>query len=126
MSWLVLAASLVAVLSLGGGAWWMKRGGKAGGLSPEAATLAAGEILSGFPARTALLSLDRRTALVLGDDWRVAVLRADGSRIVAREVRWSDIRAVHAGLRVETGERRFGAVTIEGVDALDVRRAGGR
>ena len=123
MNPLVLGGSLVAILVLAGAAWALKLGRKGGRIedAPTAAT-AAEEALSGFTARNAVVGTDWNGALVVGEDGRVAVVKAHGARLAVREVPWSSVVATPAGIVVETGERRFGRVPLAGVDALDVRR----
>ncbi len=126
MNWIVFAASLAAVLALAGIAWLLKLGrGATPFVDADAACRSAEEALSGFAAKQGLLGVDRLAALVVGREGRVAVLKAHGAHVAAREVRWSDVRAVHGGIRVDTGERRFGTVYVNGIDILDIRRAGG-
>lgn len=122
MTWWVLAALVAAALTLAGGGflWWRGRAGRIE--SPEDAATAAEAMLPGFRTAGAVVGSDGAAALVVGEAGRVAVCRRRGARITAREVVWRDVRATGAGLLVDTGERRFGAVTVAGVDALDVKR----
>ncbi|TPG20466.1 hypothetical protein EAH87_08245 [Sphingomonas koreensis] len=125
MNWLQLAGSLAAILSLAGIAWAMKlgRGGHAAAIEdPESAAQAAEEALPGFQSFGALVGEDRAAAIVAGHHGRVAVVKRHGARLAAREVRWDRVRATHEGMLVETGDRRFGAVTVVGVNVLDIRR----
>lgn len=125
MTWLQLAGSLAAILILAGLAWALKLG-RAGHEAtiedPDAAARAAEEALAGFDATGALVGEDRAAALVAGAHGRIAVIKRHGARLAAREVRWSQVRATYDGILVETGDRRFGSVTLVGVDVLDVRR----
>jgi hypothetical protein len=125
MNWLQLAGSLAAILILAGLAWALKlgRAGHEGTIDdPESAVCAAEEALAGFAASGALVGEDRAAALAVGEHGRVAVIKRHGARLAVREVRWSQVRATHDGILIETGDRRFGAVTVRGVDVLDVRR----
>lgn len=125
MNWPVLAGSLAAILILAGVAWALKlgRGSHAGAIEdPGAAAQAAEQAIPGFDAIGALIGDDRAAAIVAGAHGRVAALKRHGARIAVREVRWSQVRATHEGLLIETGDRRFGAVSVEGVNVLDVRR----
>jgi hypothetical protein len=125
MNWLQLAGSLAAILILAGLAWALKlgRAGHEGKIDdPENAGQAAEEALAGFHALGALVGDDRAAALVAGEHGRVAVVKRHGARVAVREVRWGQVRATPAGMLVETGDRRFGAVTVAGIDVLDVRR----
>ena len=125
MPWLQLAGSLAAILILAGLAWALKlgRAGHEGTIDdPESAVRAAEEALAGFAASGALVGEDRAAALAVGAHGRVAAIKRHGARLAVREVRWSQVRATHDGILIETGDRRFGAVTVRGVDVLDVRR----
>ena len=125
MTWLQLAGSLAAILILAGLAWVLKlgRAGHEGTIDdPDAAAEAAEQALAGFAAIGALVGDDHAAALVAGRGGRVAVIKRHGARLAAREVRWDKVRAVYDGMLVETGDRRFGAVTVTGVSVLDVRR----
>lgn len=125
MNWLQLAGSLAAILILAGLAWALKlgRAGFEGTIdTPEQAVEAAEHALAGFAAIGALVGDDRAAALVAGAHGRVAVVKRHGARLAVREVRWGQVRAVHGAMLVETGDRRFGAVSVAGIDVLDVRR----
>jgi hypothetical protein len=125
MTWQQLAGSLAAIVILAGLAWLLKlgRAGHEGTVDdPESAARAAEEALAGFRAIGALVGDDRAAALVAGAHGRVAVVKRHGARLAVREVRWSQVRATFDGMLVETGDRRFGAVTVTGIDVLDIRR----
>ncbi|WEK44352.1 MAG: hypothetical protein P0Y64_05965 [Candidatus Sphingomonas colombiensis] len=123
MNWLVLGGSLAAVLALGGAATLLRLGPTQRMLVEEADALrAADEAVAGFVGVSAVIGADGRAALVFGEDRRVVVLKTHGARIAARVIEWDAVRATPGGMLVETRERRFGAVTLLGVDALDVRR----
>ncbi|MFW2850690.1 hypothetical protein ACM61V_02015 [Sphingomonas sp. TX0543] len=123
MNWLALGGSLTAVLALGGIAAFLRLGRVDRMLVEEAdAIVAADEAIAGFAGVSAVIGADGRAALVFGEDRRVVVLKVHGARIAARVIAWEAVRAAPGGMVVETGERRFGAVTLRGVDALDVRR----
>ena len=116
-----LAASLVAVLALAGIAWWLRLGHDVR-LDPDEAAAAAEGALAGFDATRVVIASDGAGALVIGHDRRLAVVKRHGARAAVREVRWSAIRTAAAGAIVDTGDRRFGSVTLADVDALDLRR----
>ncbi|HEX7655563.1 MAG: hypothetical protein ACTHKR_12630 [Sphingomonas sp.] len=125
MNWLQLAGSIAAILILAGVAWALKlgRGGHEAVIEdPEAAAAAAEQALSGFEPFGALVGDDRATAIVAGHGGRVAVVKRHGARLAVREVRWGQVRATHDGMLVETGDRRFGKVTVVGINVLDIRR----
>ena len=123
MNWLVFGGSLLAILVLAGAAWALRLGRDGGRVGdPAAAMRQAEEALAGFASCAAVVAPGDRAALVTAEDGRVAVLKAHGARVAVREVAWSEVRSTGSGIVVDTGERRFGRVTLDGVDALDVRR----
>lgn len=119
---MVLAGSLVAILALAGVAWLLRLGHDAKIASPEEAAAAAETALAGFEAANVVLGADGAGALALGEDGRLAAVKLHGARHAVREVRWTAVRATPEGTLIETGERRFGAVRLAGVDALHLRR----
>lgn len=119
---LVLGGSVVAVAVMVAFAWLLRLGG--GVLAGEAEAMAAAEaLLPGFDAERAVVGSDGRAALVPGADGSLAVLKMHGARIAGRLLRPPfDSEATADGLRVRTGDARFGAVTVRGVDAIPSRR----
>ena len=122
MNWPVLGGSLAAILVLAGICWGLKLGRVERIASPEDAADAADQSLPGFDTVGAVVGADGSGALAVADDGRVAVMKRHGARIAVREVTWHALRSTPAGIVVETGERRFGSVSLTGVDALDIRR----
>ncbi|WP_298671283.1 hypothetical protein [uncultured Sphingomonas sp.] len=123
MNWLMTGGSLAAVLALGGIAAALRLGRTDRMLiETDDALRAADDAVAGFTGVSAVIGADGRAALVFGEDRRVVVLKTHGARIAARVIEWDAVRATPGGMLVETGERRFGAVLLAGVDALDVRR----
>lgn len=122
MNWILLAGSLAAVLALAGVAWALKLGRDRRIDAPEDAAAAADAALGGFVTVGAVVGADGAAALAVDGGGRVAVCKRHGARIAVREVTWNAVRATPAGMVVDSGERRFGAVTVAGVNALDVRR----
>jgi hypothetical protein len=122
MKWPVLGGSLAAILVLAGICWALKLGRVERIASPEDAADAADQSLPGFDTVGAVVGADGSGALAVADDGRVAVMKRHGARIAVREVTWHALRSTPAGIVVETGERRFGSVSLTGVDALDIRR----
>ena len=122
MNWAVLAGSLAAILALAGICWALKLGRVDRIASAEDAADAADQSLPGFDTVGAVVGADGSGALAVADDGRVAVMKRHGARIAVREVTWHALRSTPAGIVVETGERRFGSVSLTGVDALDIRR----
>ena len=116
--WVQLGGSLAAVLALVAIAWRLKLGG--GEIASEAEAAAIAEtLLSGFESDQAVLGSDRQSALVLGKDGSLAVLKMHGARPAARRLAPPFAAEPMAeGIRVATGEARFGAVTVRGVDAI--------
>ncbi|RYY28013.1 MAG: hypothetical protein EOP62_05770 [Sphingomonadales bacterium] len=114
----MLGASLAAILLLALTAKMMRLGG--GGIASEAEAMAAADnYLSGFEATSAVLGTDQRAAIVHGRDGSVAVLKLHGAKIAARRLH-APIEATSSdeGLRIATGEARFGTVLVRGVSAL--------
>jgi hypothetical protein len=125
MNWLQLAGSLAAIVILAGIAWALKLG-RAGNEAriedPDSAAQAAEDALAGFRATGAVVGVDGAAALVAGEHGRVAVIKRHGAHFAAREVAWAKVRSVAGAMLVETGDRRFGTVALDGVNVLDVRR----
>src|SRR5438105_940876 len=119
---ITLGASLAAILILAGIARWLRLGADTRIESPEEAAAAAEAALAGFEAVEAVVGADGAGALAVGADGRLAAIKRHGARAAVREVTWTSVRPTEAGAVVETGERRFGAVTLAGVNALDLRR----
>ena len=122
MNWPVLGGSLAAILVLAGLCWVLKLGRVERIASAEDAADAADQCLPGFDTIGAVVGADGSGALAVTDDGRVAVMKRHGARIAVREVSWHALRSTPAGIIVETGERRFGSVSLTGVNALDIRR----
>jgi hypothetical protein len=108
----LLIGSVLGVLGLAAAAYWLGLGG--GGLTDAAeAGRMAEEALPGFLAGEALLSSDRRAALVLGDAGDVALLKLHGVHVAARRAkRPLRVERLDTGLRVESGERMFGGIAL--------------
>jgi hypothetical protein len=118
----MLGGSLAAILILAAIAWSLRLGRDASIATPEEAAAAAETALAGFEAANVVVGADGAGALAVGEDGRLAAIKLHGARPAVREVRWSAVRAVPEGTVIETGERRFGAVTLRGVDVLHLRR----
>jgi hypothetical protein len=113
---ILLGGSLVAVLLLALVAKLLRLGG--GSIADVGEAKATAEaLLSGFEAERAVVGHDGQAALVHGRDGSVALLKMHGSRIAARRLATLRSEATPDGLRVETGERRFGNVLLKGIDA---------
>jgi hypothetical protein len=121
MIWLIGGG--VAALLVIAAAGWASRRRRAGRVgSPEEAAQAAESALPDFTASGAVVGADGAGALAVDARGRVAVMRRRGRGIRVREVAWSEVRATAEGIVIDTGDRRFGAVALAGVDALDIRR----
>jgi hypothetical protein len=116
--WVVLGGSLVAVAVMTAIAWGLKLGG--GAITSEAQAITAAEqVLSGFEGKYAVLGTDGQAALVRGADGSVALLKMHGAQVAARRLQPPVAAEPSAdGLRIATGERRFGAVLVRGVTAI--------
>lgn len=119
---MVLAGSLAAALALAGVVRALRLGRDRRIEAPEDVAEAAEAALGGFVTVGAVVGADGAAALAVDSGGRVAVCKRHGARIAVREVAWSAVRASPEGMVVDSGERRFGAVTVAGVNALDVRR----
>ena len=120
MSWTQIVISVTGVLGLALVARLLRLGeSKIQG--PDDAMRMAEALLAGFEARRAVVSKDGNAALVAGNG-TVAVLKRHGAKVAARRLlaplRLTDIPE---GVRVDTGERLFGAVTLIGIYPDDAR-----
>lgn len=120
MSYTQLAISIIGVLGL---AWVARllRLGESRISGPEDAARMAEALLAGFEAQRAVVSKDGNAALVAGNG-TVAVLKRHGAKVAARRLlpplKLTDIPE---GVRVDTGERLFGQVTLIGIYPDDAR-----
>ncbi|WP_346775573.1 hypothetical protein [Sphingomonas sp. G-3-2-10] len=115
---IVLGGSLVAILLLALAAKLLRLGG--GRIAGEdEAMRAAEDILSGFDAVRAVVASDGQAAIVHGRDGGIALLKVHGARVAGRRLPAPvDAIATGDGLRVASGEARFGTVLVRGVSAL--------
>lgn len=121
MSLTQLGGSLVAILVLALIARMLKLG-ESRIADAETARGFAEEALAGFVARDALVGTDGGAALVAGNG-TLAILKRHGAQVAVRRlVPPLTLREAIEGVAIETHERRFGAVTLFGVIADDVRR----
>ena len=110
--WLMLGGSLVAVLALALVARLLGLGGGAIGSAEEAMAIAE-EALGGFQAEAAIVSGDGAAALVLGPAGDLALIKQHGTQPAARRLaRPLRVEEVEGGVRIDSGERRFGAVRL--------------
>jgi hypothetical protein len=80
--------------------------------------------LPGFDAFDAAVGDDGRAALAIDRRGRLALVVAHGARVRAREVQWPMLRKIDGGILIETNDRRFGAVVLNRLTAIDIRRLG--
>lgn len=112
----IFLGSLVAILLMTLAAWGLGLGRDAAIASPEEARKAAEEMIPGFDAGEALLGSDGRAALVHGKAGDLALLKLHGARVAARHLRMPlASEATPEGLRIDSGDKRFGAVLLRGV-----------
>lgn len=120
MNWAQIAISVAGVLGLALVARLLRLGESRIASADDAAERAE-SLLAGFEARRAIVSRDGNAALVAGNG-TVAVLKRHGAQVAARRLvpplRLIDIPE---GVRVETGEKLFGAVTLIGIYPDDAR-----
>lgn len=90
----------------------------------EEAIAALAEALPGFEAFDAAIADDGRAALAIDPTGRIALLVVRGARVRAREVTWPMLRLTEAGVLVEARGRHFGAVLLNRLTAIDIRRLG--
>jgi len=120
VNWAQLGGSIAAILVLAGIARWLRLGESRIGSAAEAREIAE-DMLAGFYAHTALVSLDGGAAIVAGNG-AVAVLKRHGAKVAARRLLPPlSLGVAVEGVTVHTGERLFGDVILLGVLEADVR-----
>ncbi|WP_028967253.1 hypothetical protein [Sphingomonas phyllosphaerae] len=90
----------------------------------DEAIAAVAEALPGFAAFDAAIGDDGRAALTIDPTGRLALVVARGARVRAREVQWPMLRLIDGGVLIETRDRRLGAVVLNRLTAVDMRRLG--
>ncbi len=90
----------------------------------EEAIAAVAEVLPTFEAFDATMGDDGRAALAIDPRGRLALVVARGAKVRAREVHWPMLRTIDGGILIDTGDRRFGAVVLNRLTAVDIRRLG--
>jgi hypothetical protein len=112
----IFGGSLASILFMTAVAWALGLGKGAAIASAEEARGTAEAMISGFDAGEALLGSDGKAALVHGKAGDVALLKMHGARVAARHLRLPLASlATPEGLRVDSGDKRFGAVLLRGV-----------
>ncbi len=112
----IFGGSLASILFMTAVAWALGLGRGAAIASAEEARGTAEAMISGFDAGEALLGSDGKAALVHGKAGDVALLKMHGARVAARHLRLPLASlATPDGLRVDSGDKRFGAVLLRGV-----------
>jgi hypothetical protein len=120
VNWAQLGGSIAAILALAGVARWLRLGESRIGSAAEAREIAE-DMLAGFNAHAALVSLDGGAAIVAGNG-AVAVLKRHGAKVAARRlIPPLALGVAVEGVTVRTGERLFGDVVLLGVLEADVR-----
>lgn len=110
MNPLVFAGSLVGVLAIAGLVLWLGLG-RSGRI--EGAGRLAEELLADFEAAEVFEDLAGKSALVRGMDGSWALLRLQGNHpVVRRYPVLPKHERLACGIRIATGERLFGDVTI--------------
>ncbi|MGZ8335073.1 MAG: hypothetical protein ACXWU1_00255 [Allosphingosinicella sp.] len=110
MNGLLLAGSLAGVLVLAVVAWLLGLGG--GAIADEAEAMRiAGQAASGFEPEAAIVSGDRRAAIVRGTDASIVLLKVHGAHVATRRLsRPLAVEMSDGALTIATGERMFGDV----------------
>lgn len=112
----IFAGSLAAILVMTLVAWALGLGRGGAIASAEEARATAEGMISGFDAGEALLGSDGQAALVHGKAGDVALLKLHGARVAARHLRLPlATQLIPDGLRIDSGDKRFGAVLLRGV-----------
>ncbi len=113
MDWIVLGGSLAAVLTLAAIAWALGLGGAPALEDSEQAMRIARDAHSGFRPRSALVDAAGKAALVQGENGEIVLLRQHGAQIAARVFKTPPhVEIADGQLRIATGERMFGDVTL--------------
>ncbi|ABC64870.1 hypothetical protein [Erythrobacter litoralis] len=110
---LQIVGSLVAILALAGLAMWLKLGGSPRIDSEETARLAADEAVDGFAAIRFGIDTDGRGALLEDGAGRILLLKPHGNQFAGRVLGPTAKAHMQSGvLTVDSGERRFGTITL--------------
>ncbi|MDM7955904.1 hypothetical protein [Blastomonas sp.] len=112
MSMMLLFAPLAAILAVAGLVWLLQMGDSRIGDADDAARIAE-EQIAGFESGPVLMSSDGEAALVEGTDGRIVILKRHGAhcagRVLQKPLR---VHRCSEEWRVETGDPRFGQVSL--------------
>lgn len=112
---IMLAGSLGAILILALIAWLLRLGGTSIAGAPQAIAEAEA-IFSGFEGARAAIASDGQAAIVHGRDGTIALLKVHGAHVAGRRLAAPiDAARLPDGLRVASGDARFGAVLLRGL-----------
>ena len=110
---LQFGGSLVAILLLAGLAYWWGLGGKPRIRDEYHARLLAGEVVYGFDPVDCSLDENGAAAVMQDHAGRIMVLKRHGSHFAGRILTGlSSAGAANGQLTINSGERRFGRVTL--------------
>lgn len=117
---LQFGGSLVAILGLAGLAYWLKLGGSPRIASPEVARELAREVVFGFAAKDCAVDAKGDSALLADGSGRIMILKRHGSHFAGRILNeTSDARIAGDTLVIDSGERRFGSISLRLDDCAD-------
>ena len=113
MDLLQALGSLLAILALAGLALWLKLGGAPALSGEDDARAAAADAVDGFVPHRFGIDREGRGALLEDADGRILLLKLHGNRFAGRLLEPGAHAHEHADtLRIDIGERRFGAVSL--------------
>ena len=110
--------SLAAILVLAGIAWRLRLGPERPLADEDSVREAAEETLHGFEPVAIAIDRDGKGALVRDGDGNIMLLRPHGTHVAGRLLTpLASVRIESERLIVDSGERRFGSVSLELDDA---------
>lgn len=106
--------SLAAILVLAGIAWRLRLGNDTPIADEGHARRLADEVHAGFEPKSVAVSREGRSAILANDHGQVMVLRRHGAHFAGRILSPLASATSTAGkLRIDSGEKRFGAVELD-------------
>jgi len=115
MDWPILLGSIAAILAVSWLVAYLKLG-EVNLADPADACRWANELIPGFSGTEAILSSDAQSALVVGQDQRLVLLKRHGAQFVGRIIARPLLVEQHDDVwHIDCGERYFGKVVF-GVD----------